>query len=69
MKTPGEDNRHTSVPSSLKDQTFKSRPSLSTRRKYLTVPGEKNKHQNYADNPQDWTFKSKIKTFKSKTNP
>jgi len=55
--------------SSPKDQTFKTRPSLSTRRKHLTILGEENKYPNCALDSKDQTFKSKIDTFKLKTNP
>jgi len=57
MKIPGEENKHTSVPSTPKDQTSTSRPSLSTRRKHLTVSGEENRHPNFALDPEDLTFK------------
>ena len=53
----------------LKDESFKLRPSLLTRRKHLTIVGEENKHTNRVLNPENWTVKSKIKTFKSKINP
>jgi len=43
---PGEENKNTNTPLTLKDQNFKSRPSLLMRRKHLMVAGEENKHTN-----------------------
>jgi len=48
-----EENKHTNVPLSLKDQAFKSRPSLLTRKKYLTVTGEENKRTTRAFDLED----------------
>jgi len=47
---------------------FKWRPSLSTRRKHLTVPREDKKHTNHALDREDRTSKSKIKPVKLKIN-
>jgi len=60
-------NKHTSVPSP-KDQTFKLRPFLSTKKEHLVL-GEENKHPNCAIDSEDRTFQLKFKTFKSKINP
>jgi len=68
LKTPREENKKINVQSTLKDQTFKARPSLLMRRKHLTVPGEEKKHPNCAFNLENETSKLKIKTFKSKIN-
>ena len=69
MKIPQEENKHTDVPATPKDPTFKSRRFLLTRREHLTIAGEENKYTNHALDPADQTFKSKINTFKSKINP
>jgi len=53
----------------LKDQNFKSRPSVLTSRKHIKVIGEENQHKNHTLNPKDRTFKLKIKTFNSKSIP
>jgi len=69
LKISSEENKQTNVPSTSKDQTFKSKPSLLTKRKHLKVLTEKNKHTNYALNLEDRTLKSKTKSFRSKINP
>ena len=69
MKISGEEKKHTNVPLILKDKTFKLKPSLSMRRKYLTVAGEANMHLNCVLDSKDWTFEPKIKSFKSKMGP
>ena len=51
-----EENKHTNVPSTPKDQTFDSRPSLSMRRKHLKVPEEDNKHPKCSLDLEDQTF-------------
>jgi len=47
------------VPSTPKYQTFKSRPTLSTRRKHLKTSGEENRHTNVPSTLKDQTFKSR----------
>ena len=54
------------VPSTPKDQTFKSRPSLSTRRKHLTVVREENKHTKTWPQPQRPNFQVKDQNFEIK---
>jgi len=69
LKILGEQNEHTNVSSIPKNQTFKSRSSLSMGKKHLKVLEDENKHTNCALDPKDQTFKSKAKTFKSEINP
>jgi len=59
LKFPGEQNKYTNVPLTLKDQTFNSRASLLLRRKHPKVIGEENKYPNYALDPKGQTSKPK----------
>ena len=49
------------MPPTQKDQTFKSKSSLLTRRKHLTVTGEENKHTNVPS-----TLKTRILSQRSR---
>jgi len=65
----GEENKHTNVPSTAKDQTFESRPSFSTRRKHLKAPGEENKHPNWASTPKTGLLSQRSRLSSRKSNP